>query len=300
MTAGKLESVRVVEVGPRDGLQNEKTTLSVAARVALVGMLAQAGLSEIEVGAFVRPDRVPQMAHTDSVLSLLPQRPGVRYTVLTPNLKGLDEATKAGANSVAFFASASDTFSRRNTGMSLADSLKLYSKLIPEALHREMRVRAYISTAWACPFEGEISVEQSAGTALALYEAGAEEVVPSDTIGHAQPHQVAALLQHMAQHIPAAQTACHFHDTQGGALENVRTALRCGIRVFDSSCGGTGGCPYAPGAPGNLATENLLTLLKEEGFETGVRLDRVAAAVRFLRSRLHSTQKAGNAGAAEE
>jgi isopropylmalate/homocitrate/citramalate synthase len=274
--------VTIVEVGPRDGLQNEKAAVATADKVAFVNRLSRAGLPVIEVTAFVSPKWVPQMADAADVLAALERVPGTRYTALVPNLAGLERAQAAGVTEVAIFAAASETFSRRNINQGIDESLKTYRAVTAQAQALGIRVRAYLSTAFGCPFEGWIDATRVAGISAALLEMGAFEVAVSDTIGIAHPGQVAAVLEAVAARVPLAQIALHFHDTRGTALANVLVALQHGIATFDASCGGLGGCPYAPGATGNLATEDLVYMLDGLGIETGVRLDGLMQASSFI------------------
>jgi hydroxymethylglutaryl-CoA lyase len=273
--------VTIVEVGPRDGLQNEPAPVDTAAKIALIDALAQAGHTRIEAGAFVSPKWVPQMADADEVFAGIRRKPGVRYSALVPNLAGLERAIKAGVTDVAVFAAASETFSRKNINKSIADSLAGYAEVARAALAAKMRVRGYVSTAFGCPFEGTVDPARVLEVTESLFEMGAEEVAVSDTIGVAHPGQVHALLGMLAAAVPLRGVALHFHDTRGTALVNVYAALEEGVVVFDSAAGGLGGCPYAPGAAGNLATEDLLFMLDGLGIATGV--DRVAVAAASAR-----------------
>jgi hydroxymethylglutaryl-CoA lyase len=241
--------VTIVEVGPRDGLQNEKAAISTADKVAFVNRLSRAGLPVVEVTAFVSPKWVPQMADAAGVLAAIERAPGTRYSALVPNLAGLERAQAAGVTEVAIFAAASETFSRRNINQSIDESLKTYRTVAARAQALGIRVRAYLSTAFGCPFEGPVDATRVADISAALMEMGAFEVAVSDTIGIAHPGQVPAVLEAVAARVPLAQIALHFHDTRGTALANVLTALQHGVATFDASCGGLGGCPYAPGAP---------------------------------------------------
>lgn len=278
--------VRVVEVGPRDGLQNESAFVPTDDKVRFVEMLADSGLQEIEVSSFVSPKRVPQLADAEEVFARLPERPGVRYSALVPNAKGLERALAAGVRAIALFTAASETFNQKNIGMTIAESLEGFRALLPAARAHGLRVRAYVSTAFVCPYEGAIAPEKVVAVVGKLVEMGVEEVSIGDTIGHATPDDVARLTEALAPVLPLERTAYHFHDTRGTALANVLMALQYGVSLFDSAAGGTGGCPFAPGAAGNLATEDLLGLLHGMGIETGVDLAKVAAASRFLESRL--------------
>jgi isopropylmalate/homocitrate/citramalate synthase len=283
MTAPMLPSrATVVVVGPRDGLQNEKAALAVADKVAFVNHLTAAGLPVIEVSAFVSPRWVPQMADAAEVFSRIDRAPSIRYTALVPNLAGLDRAHAAGVTEVAIFAAASETFSRRNINQSIDESLATYRAVAGRARELGMRVRAYLSTAFGCPFEGAVDPARVAGVAAALIDIGAFEVAVSDTIGIAHPGQVPIVLDAVTAQVPLAQVALHFHDTRGTALANVLTSLQYGVTTFDASCGGLGGCPYAPGATGNLATEDLVYMLDGLGIETGVKLDGLLAASQFI------------------
>jgi hydroxymethylglutaryl-CoA lyase len=274
--------VTIVEVGPRDGLQNEKAAISTADKVAFVNRLSRAGLPVVEVTAFVSPKWVPQMADAAGVLAAIERAPGTRYSALVPNLAGLERAQAAGVTEVAIFAAASETFSRRNINQSIDESLKTYRTVAARAQALGIRVRAYLSTAFGCPFEGPVDATRVADISAALMEMGAFEVAVSDTIGIAHPGQVPAVLEAVAARVPLAQIALHFHDTRGTALANVLTALQHGVATFDASCGGLGGCPYAPGATGNLATEDLIYMLDGLGIETGVRLDGLVEASTFV------------------
>ncbi len=278
--------VTVVEVGPRDGLQNEKASISTADKIAFIDRLSEAGHAVIEVSAFVSPKWVPQMADAQQVFAGIARRPGVRYSALVPNRAGLHRALASGVREVAIFAAASETFSRRNINQSIDDSLATYTGVCDEARAAGVRVRGYLSTCFHCPFEGPIAPAQVARVATRLFELGVFEVAISDTIGAAHPAQVPAVLDAVTAHVPLAQVALHFHDTRGTALANVLTGLDYGVTTFDSSAGGLGGCPYAPGASGNLATEDLLYMLNGLGIETGISIDAVADASRFIETRL--------------
>ncbi|MGE0444478.1 MAG: hydroxymethylglutaryl-CoA lyase [Vicinamibacterales bacterium] len=275
-------NVRVVEVGPRDGLQNEAATVPTADKIAFVNRLADAGHSIIEVAAFVNPARVPQMGDAADVFAGITRKPGVRYTALVPNTKGLERALTATANEVAIFAAASETFSRRNINQGINESLITYREVCREAAAAGVRVRAYLSTAFGCPFEGDVPPAQVLDVAAQLLDMGAYEVAVSDTIGIAHPAQVTSLLKLLVPRLTAEQLALHVHDTRGTALVNVYAALQEGIRTFDASAGGLGGCPYAPGATGNLATEDLIYMLDGLGASTGVRLDGIIDASRAM------------------
>jgi hydroxymethylglutaryl-CoA lyase len=270
--------VRVVEVGPRDGLQNEAATIPTAQKIAFVDQLSAAGLSVIEVTAFVSPKWVPQMADAAEVYAGITKRGGTRYPALVPNLAGLERAVAAGASEIAIFAASSETFSRKNINQSIDESMVTYRAVCERAAALGIAVRAYLSTAFGCPFEGPVDPRRVAGVAEALIAMGAFEVAVSDTIGIAHPGQVPTVVSAVAARVPLDRIALHFHDTRGTALANVLTALDLGIATFDSSAGGLGGCPYAPGATGNLATEDLVYMLDGLGIETGIMLDGVVAA----------------------
>ena len=275
-------AARIVEVGPRDGLQNESAPIGTAEKIGFVDRLSEAGLSTIEVSAFVSPKWVPQMADAGDVFAGITRRDGVRYSALVPNAAGLDRAAAAGVSEVAVFAAASETFSKRNINQSIAESLTTYRAVTAKALQLGMKVRAYVSTAFGCPFEGAIAPARVAEVSAALVEMGAFEVAVSDTIGLAHPGQVPKVVGAVAERVPMPQIALHFHDTRGTALANVLTALDLGIAVFDASAGGLGGCPYAPGATGNLATEDLVYMLDGLGIRTGIDLEALVRASRFI------------------
>jgi hydroxymethylglutaryl-CoA lyase len=280
------KQVTVVEVGPRDGLQNERVSISTADKIELVDRLSGAGLPVIEVSAFVSPKWVSQMADASEVFAGIARRPGTRYSALVPNLQGLERAVAAGVSEIAIFAAASEAFSRKNINQSIDDSLATYAQVCRQAHAAGLRVRAYLSTAFGCPFEGEVPPARVAQIASRLLELGAFEIAVSDTIGIAHPGQVSAVLDAVLARVPARQIALHFHDTRGTGLANVLTALPFGISTFDASAGGLGGCPYAPGAAGNLATDDLIYMLQGMNIETGVSLPALSDASRFIASRL--------------
>jgi len=282
----KPSAVRIVEVGPRDGLQNEPAPVGTADKIAFVNALSDAGHRVIEVSAFVSPKWVPQMADAAEVFAGIARRSGTRYTALVPNLAGLQRAIAARVDGIAVFAAASESFSRRNINQSIAESLETYRAVCAAAKDAGLPVRAYVSTAFGCPFEGAVAPAAVADVSAALMEMGAYEVAVSDTIGIAHPGQVAPVLAAVAARVPLDRVALHFHDTRGTALANVLTALDLGVTTFDASAGGLGGCPYAPGATGNLATEDLLYMLDGLGIDTGVSLERVLAASRAIEEKL--------------
>jgi len=278
--------ITIVEVGPRDGLQNEAASVATRDKIELVNRLSAAHLPAIEVSAFVSPKWVPQISDAAEVFAGIARRPGIRYTALVPNLVGLDRAVAAGVSEIAVFAAASETFSRKNINLSIDDSLQTYKLVCDRAAALGLRVRGYVSTAFGCPYEGEVAPERAADVAARLIALGVFEVAISDTIGIAHPGQVPRVLEAVLSRIPAAQIALHFHDTRGMALANVVTALAFDIATFDASIGGLGGCPYAPGAAGNLATDDLVYMLNGMEAVTGVSLEAVADASAFIAARL--------------
>lgn len=279
-------TVTIVEVGPRDGLQNEAAAIATADKVAFVDRLSDAGHRIIEVSAFVRPTWVPQMADAAEVFAGIARRAATRYTALVPNVTGLARAIDAHVDEVAIFAAASETFSRRNINQSIAESLEGYRAVCARAHDVDLPVRAYVSTAFGCPFEGAVEPTAVADLAAALIDMGAREVAVSDTIGIAHPAQVAAVLEAVTRRVAIDRVALHFHDTRGTALANVLMALQLGVTTYDASAGGLGGCPYAPGATGNLATEDLLYMLNGLGIESGVSLEKVLEASRFMEEKV--------------
>ncbi len=272
------ERIRVVEVGPRDGLQNEPGAIATATKVALVQALADAGLNYIETGAFVNPKWVPQMADSAEVFAGIERRPGVTYAALTPNVKGLQRALEARADEVAVFAAASETFSQKNINCSIAESIERFAPLTAAARQADLTVRGYISCIAGCPYEGRIAPRQVLAVARQLLDLGCREISLGDTIGVGTARQIRDLVNTLTAEIPVRQLAVHLHDTYGQALVNVYASLEAGVRVVDSSVAGLGGCPYAPGAAGNLATEDLVYMLDGLGFDHGVDLDRLVWA----------------------
>ena len=250
--------VTLVEVGPRDGLQNIPAVPATSAKVGFIDRLSAAGAPVIEVGAFVDPRRVPAMADTEAVVRAITPRPGTRYTALVPNRRGLERAAGVGLREISVFGAASESFSRRNINQGIAESFAGFRELVREAAGSGIRVRAYLSTAFGCPFEGDVPAERVAALTDELLQMGAFEVAVSDTIGVAHPGQVWRVLDAVASRVPLPSVALHFHDTRGTGLANVLAGLQAGVTTFDASCGGLGGCPYAPGASGNLATEDLV------------------------------------------
>jgi hydroxymethylglutaryl-CoA lyase len=280
--------ITVVEVGPRDGLQNEKGAIATADKIAFVDKLTAAGLPVIEVSAFVSPKWVPQMADAEQVFAGISRAPGTRYTALVPNVAGLERAQRSNVGEVAIFAASTETFSRKNINQSIDESFASYKQVCDRALGAGIRVRGYLSTAFGCPYEGEVTADVVATLSARLIDLGVFEVAVSDTIGIAKPADVPRVLEEVLARVPADRVALHFHDTRGLALENVEAALPFGIRTFDASAGGLGGCPYAPGAPGNLATGDLIQWLSARGIETGVSIDALTQASTFVRSKLGS------------
>jgi len=274
--------VTVVEVGPRDGLQNESAVVDTAAKIRFVEALADAGLPVVEVTSFVRPDLVPQLADADAVLRGIHRRPGVRYPVLVPNVRGLERALAAGADAIAVFTAASEAFAQANIGMTIEQSLEAFAPVLERARHEGAWRRGYVSTAFGCPHQGAVDPAAVVSVATRLLELGCEEVSIGDTIGVAVPEQVTDVVGRLLDHAPPERLALHLHDTGGRALDNATAGLDLGIPTFDSSAGGLGGCPFAPGAPGNLATGDLLQLLDALGIEHGVDAAAVADAVAAL------------------
>ncbi|PYC22599.1 hydroxymethylglutaryl-CoA lyase [Aquipseudomonas alcaligenes] len=272
------QHVRLVEVGPRDGLQNEKQPISVADKVRLTDDLSAAGLSYIEVGSFVSPKWVPQMAGSAEVFSGIVQKPGVVYGALTPNLKGFEAAVGAGVKEVAVFAAASEAFSQKNINCSIAESLQRFVPVMEAAKAHGITVRGYVSCVLGCPYEGEVAPEQVAAVARELFAMGCYEVSLGDTIGTGTAGKTRHLFEVVGREIPRDKLAGHFHDTYGQALANIYASLLEGIAVFDSSVAGLGGCPYAKGATGNVATEDVLYLLQGMGIQTGIDLDKLIDA----------------------
>jgi hydroxymethylglutaryl-CoA lyase len=278
--------VTVVEVGPRDGLQNEAGAVSTADKVGFVNLLSDAGLPVIEVSAFVSPKWVPQMADAADVLAAVARRPGVRYTALVPNVRGLERALAAGADEIAIVAAASESFSQRNINQTIEQSFLTYHAVCAAARARNVPVRAYLSTAFGCPFEGQVDAGKVAMLTARLLEIGAYEVAVSDTIGVAHPGSVRRVVPRILADAQVDRVALHFHDTRGTALANVLAGLELGIRTFDSSAGGLGGCPYAPGATGNLATEDLVYMLDGMDADSGVDADALIKASLFIEQKV--------------
>jgi len=275
-------AVKIVEVGPRDGLQNESSTVPAEIKVQLVEKLAAAGLAVIESGAFVSPKWVPQMATSAEVFKRIDKRPNVSYPMLVPNLKGLELALEAGVEEIALFAAATETFSQKNTNCSIAESIERFNAVIDQAQAAGMKIRGYISCVLGCPYEGEVSFDTVSMIAQKLFEKGCYEVSLGDTIGVGTAGQAQQLIEILGKQVPVPQLAAHFHDTYGQALANIHAVMQCGIAVVDSSVAGLGGCPYAKGATGNVATEDVLYMLQGMGIHTGVDMDKLLEAGRFI------------------
>jgi hydroxymethylglutaryl-CoA lyase len=293
------DRVRIYEVGPRDGLQNEARAVPTAVKRQYIELLLTAGLREIEATSFVSPAAIPQLADADELLPSLPRPPGVRYPVLVPNLRGLERAEAAGANAIAVFTAASDAFTTRNINMTVDESLAAFAPVLARAGELGWWRRGYVSTAFGCPYSGAVDPRRAVEVGQRLIELGAEEICFGDTIGVGVPSQVGELTGLATEAgIALERITFHFHDTRGTALANVVAGLAAGVRCFDSATGGTGGCPYAPGAAGNLATEDLVYLLDGLGHEHGVNLDGVLKAARFITDALDRplASKVGQAG----
>jgi hydroxymethylglutaryl-CoA lyase len=291
--------VRIYEVGPRDGLQNEATPIPTAAKLRFLDLLADAGLREIEATSFVAPRAVPQLADADDLLRGLDRRPGVRYPVLVPNARGLARAEEAGADAACVFTAASEPFTKANINMTIAESIDAFRPVVARARELGWWTRGYVSTAFGCPYQGPVGEAAVVSVALQLLELGVEELSIGDTIGVGGPGDVRRVVGALLRAgIPPGSLAMHFHDTRGTALANVTAALELGIRTFDAAAGGTGGCPYAPGAAGNLATEDLVYLLDREGLSHGVDLDALLVAAGHVRDTLGRplATKVGQAG----
>jgi hydroxymethylglutaryl-CoA lyase len=284
--------VRVVEVGPRDGLQNEAGTLDTGLKIDFINRLSETGLQMIEATSFVSPRAVPQLQDAEAVFTGIRKKPGLAYPVLVPNLQGLNRALDVGAKEIAVFASASESFSQKNIRASIAESLSIYAQVIQEAKNRGLWVRAYISCVLGCPYEGEIQPKQVLPLAEAFLDLGVDEISLGDTIGVGTPGRMNALIGTLSRSLRLDQLAVHCHDTYGQALANVYAALESGIRIVDSSVAGLGGCPYAKGATGNLATEDLVYLLQGLGMETGIDYDALVEVGDFISKALHTRNQA--------
>jgi hydroxymethylglutaryl-CoA lyase len=297
-----MNSVRIVDVGPRDGLQNEPGEVPTEVKLELIERLADAGLSAVEATAFVSPKWIPQMADHTEVLERLRRKPGVSYPVLTPNLKGFEAARAAGAKEVAVFGAASEAFSKKNINCSIAESLERFRPIAAEAKKHGIKVRGYVSCVLGCPYEGEIKPERVAEVAGALFDMGCYEVSLGDTIGVGTPGKTRAMIEACAKRVPIAHLAGHYHDTYGQALANIYASLGLGMSTFDSSIAGLGGCPYAAGASGNVATEDVVYMLHGLGIETGVDLARLVEVGEWISGVLNkpSNSKAGKAISAKK
>jgi isopropylmalate/homocitrate/citramalate synthase len=276
------ERARIVEVGPRDGLQNEAVPVPAATRIAFIEKLIAAGLTSIEAGSFVSPKWVPQMADTAAVLQAFAGRAGLSFPVLVPNEKGLNAALAAGAREIAIFGAASETFSQKNINCSIAESIERFRPVAERALAAGVRVRGYVSCVLGCPYEGFVPLKKVAEISAQLLDLGCYEISLGDTIGAGTPRAAREMLKAVAKHVPLPQLAVHFHDTYGQAIANIYACFEEGVRIADSSAGGLGGCPYAKGASGNVATEDVVYLLDGLGFETGVDRQAVLEASRFI------------------
>ena len=292
--------VKVVEVGPRDGLQNEKEILSAEVKVALIDRLSAAGFSNIEAASFVSPKWVPQMATSTEVMARINRRAGVVYSALTPNLQGFDAAMAAGADEVVIFGSASEAFSQKNINCSIAESIARFEPVAAAAKKSGVRLRGSISCTMGCPYQGEVTLASVGDVVARMAALGCDEIDIADTIGVGTPHQVQRVLQRAAQDFPLMQLSGHFHDTYGQALANIYASLEVGVAIFHASVAGLGGCPYAKGATGNVATEDVLYLLHGLGISTGIDLDAVVDAGQFISDHLgrKAVSRAGNAIAA--
>ncbi|WP_295533911.1 hydroxymethylglutaryl-CoA lyase [uncultured Thioclava sp.] len=278
------ERVEIFEMAPRDGLQNEKRAIALADKIALVDCLSRAGFARIEVGSFVSPKWVPQMADSAQVFAGITRAPGVSYAALTPNLRGYEGAKAAGADEVAVFASASEGFSRANLNCSISESLDRFAPVMEAAKVDNVKVRGYVSVVTDCPFDGPTPPENVARVVASLRDMGCYEVSLGDTIGQGRPESVTAMLKAVLNEMPAEKLAGHFHDTAGRALDNIEASLALGLRVFDAAVGGLGGCPYAPGAAGNVATESVAARLAQLGYDTGLDMDVLAEAANLARA----------------
>ena len=274
--------VRIVEVGPRDGLQNEPVFVPTEAKVRFIDLLSAAGLTIIETTSFVSPKAIPALADADAVYPAITKRPGTRYPALVPNVRGLERALAAGVTEIALFTAASETFTRRNINMTIDESLTAFAAVIERAQPAGLTVRGYVSTAFGCPYEGHVPLEKVVDVTRRLLALGVAEVSIGDTIGVATPNQITGMIELLKTVAPLDTLALHLHDTRGTALANAYAGLEAGVTCFDSAAGGLGGCPYAPGASGNLATEDLLYMLHGLGIDTGVDLAKVTAASRYL------------------
>lgn len=281
-----MDQARIVEVGPRDGLQNEKEFVATEDKIQLIKMLAQTGLTHIEATSFVNPKWIPQLADAVEVISKLPVQEGIQYSALVPNLTGFQRAMETGIKEIAVFMSASETHNKKNINKSMEETFPVLREVTEAATAQGIRVRGYVSTVFSCPYEGEIATESVVRVIEELLQMGIYEVSLGDTIGAATPKQVKEKLKVLLRHVPVERLAGHFHDTRGTGLANVYASLEAGVRVFDSSIGGLGGCPYAPGSSGNVSTEDLVYMLEGMGVSTGVKLSEIVKAGAFIQEKL--------------
>lgn len=285
------KTVRIVEVGPRDGLQNEPGVISTDIKLQLIDKLADAGVRYIESASFVSPKWVPQMGDAKEIMTAVKRKPGVTYAALTPNVKGLETALAAGVEEVAVFGAASEAFSQKNINCSIAESLERFAPVMALAKANNIKVRGYVSCVLGCPYDGEIAPEKVAEVAKALYDMGCYEISLGDTVGVGTPHKAKAMIREVAKVVPVEKLAAHFHDTYGQALANIYAVLEEGVAVVDSSVGGLGGCPYAKGASGNVATEDVVYMLQGLGIETGIDLNKLVATGNFITQAIGSTNR---------
>lgn len=285
-THGAPDRVKIVEVGPRDGLQNEARVVDTPTKIEFINRLSATGLTAIEVTSFVHPTSIPQLADAEAVVRGITRRTGVTYFALVPNLRGLERALSVGVNAIAVFTAASETFNQRNIHCGIEGSLSRFTPVLERATSLGIAVRGYISCALGCPYEGEIKPRQVASLAERLYAMGCAEISLGDTIGVGTPLQAQALVDTVAAVVPIERLALHFHDTHGRALANIRACLKLGVSIIDASVAGLGGCPYAPGAPGNVATEAVVAMLEDMGIATGIDLDKLGEAGRFISTKL--------------
>lgn len=285
-----VKAVKIVEVGPRDGLQNEKTIIDTATKIAFICKLAEAGLKYIEVTSFVHPKAIPQLYDALEVVKGLPEIPGVHYSALVPNLRGLERALESGIKEIAVFTATSNTFTKNNINMTVDESFAAFAPVVQRAREAGLFVRGYVSTAFYCPYEGKVEKSATLDVIRRLLELGVQEVSIGDTIGQATPQDVTETMRHVLEHLPVEKLAMHFHDTNGLALENVEASLDLGLSIFDSSAGGLGGCPYAPGASGNLSTDLLVAFLEERGIATGINREKLREASEAIRNVLNNAE----------